>query len=263
MVLAVPDSARISLIVTACLLFALGANSASRAPQPSRDSRYPADWWTPIDDPKKPEWEILPQEAGPGEVILSKRNELGLLSNFAPTPFVFHGKKYASLEGFWQMMKYPEDPRAKFPGLEWKYTRDQVTQMVSFEANKAGALASENMTKIRITWVSFEGKRFEYKPAVPGEHYKLIVEATWERVKQNPEVKKVLLSTGDLILKPDHHQEKNAPAAWRYFEILMQIRSGLQNRQGPRLRDNALEVSTGSGSDRVHASQSYLLDCQC
>ena len=103
--------------------------------------------------------------------------------------------------------------------------------MVSFEANKAGALASENMTKMRITWVSFEGKRFEYKPAVPGEHYKLIVAATWEKVKQNPEAKKVLLSTGDLILKPDHLQEPNAPAAWHYYEILMEIRTQLQNRE--------------------------------
>ena len=232
--LAVPDSARTSLIVAACLLLVLGASSVSRAQQAVRDTRYPAHWWTPIIDPKKPEWEILPQEAGPGEVILSKRNELGLLSNFAPTPFVFHGKKYASLEGFWQMMKYPEgpnDPRTMFPGLEWKYTRAQVAQMVSFEANHAGALASENMTKMGITWLSFEGKRFEYKPAIPGEHYKLIVAATWEKVKQNPEVKKILLSTGDLILKPDHHQEPNAPAAWHYYEILMQIRTELQNRE--------------------------------
>jgi predicted NAD-dependent protein-ADP-ribosyltransferase YbiA (DUF1768 family) len=204
-----------------------------KTPLVSRDPRYPAHWWTPVIDPKKPEWEILPQEAGPGEVILSKRNELGLLSNFAPTPFVFHGKRYASLEGFWQMMKYPEgadDPRAKFPGLEWKYTRRQVAQMVAFDANHAGALASDNMSKMKITWVSFEGKRFEYKPAVPGEHYKLIVAATWEKVKQNPAVKKVLLSTGDLVLKPDHHQEANAPAAWHYYEILMQIRKELQSQ---------------------------------
>jgi hypothetical protein len=196
-----------------------------------RDARYPAHWWTPVIDPKKPDWEILPQEAGPGEVILSKRNELGLLSNFAPTPFVFHGKRYASLEGFWQMMKYPEgpdDPRAKFPGLEWKYTREQVAQMVSFEANHAGALASANMEKMKITWVSFEGRRFEYKPTTPGEHYKLIVAATWEKVNQNPEVKKVLLSTGDLILKPDHHQESNAPKAWAYYEILTEIRATLR-----------------------------------
>jgi hypothetical protein len=199
-----------------------------------RDARFPAHWWTPVVDPKKPAWEILPQEAGSGEVILSKRNELGLLSNFAPTPFVFRGKRYASLEGFWQMMKYPEGPndaRAKFPNLEWKYTRQQVAQMASFEANKAGVLASENMTKMGITWVSFEGKHFEYKPAVPGEHYRLIVAATWEKVKQNPEVKKVLLATGDLILKPDHHQEPDAPAAWRYFEILTKIRTTLQKKR--------------------------------
>jgi len=209
-------------------------SSPSSAQQISRDPRYPAHWWTPVIDPKKPEWEILPQEAGPGEVILSKRNELGLLSNFAPTPFVFHGKRYGSLEGFWQMMKYPEglyDKRAKFPGLEWKYTRAEVAQMVAFEANKAGALASENMTKMGIAWVSFEGKHFAYKPAIPGEHYKLIVAATWAKVNQNPEVKKVLLRTGNLILKPDHHQEPNAPAAWRYYEILTRIRTELQKRK--------------------------------
>jgi hypothetical protein len=27
------------------------------------------------------------------------------------------------------------------------------------------------------------------------------------------------------VLKPDHHQEPNAPAAWRYFEILTKIRA--------------------------------------
>ena len=40
-----------------------------------------------------------PQAAGPGEVILSKRNDLGILSNFAPTPFVYHGIRYASWKG--------------------------------------------------------------------------------------------------------------------------------------------------------------------
>src|SRR5258705_8638240 len=206
------------------------ATLVSGQQQISRDARYPAHWWTPVIDPQKPSWEILPQEAGPGEVILSKRHELGLLSNFAPTPFVFRGKRYASLEGFWQMMKYPEgpdDPRAKAAGIEWRYTRDQVANMVSFEAKRAGDLGEANMKKMGITWVSFEGKHFEYKPAKPGEHYKLIVAAMWEKVKQNPEVNKVLLATGDLILKPDHHQEPDAPAAWRYFEIWMQIRSEL------------------------------------
>jgi len=197
----------------------------------SRDASYPSHWWTPVPTNGAPGWEILPQAAGPGEVILSKRNELGLLSNFAATPFTFRGQRYASLEGFWQMMKYPEgsdDPRAAFPGLRWNYTRDQVAQLTGFEANHAGKLAEQNMKKMGITWVSFEGRRMEYKPLVPGEHYRLIVEATRAKVHQNPEVKKVLLATGNLVLKPDHHQEPGAGAAWRYYEILMQIRTELQ-----------------------------------
>jgi len=201
------------------------------AVQAQRDSRYPAHWWTPVSAVGKPDWEILPQEAGPGEVILSKRNELGLLSNFAATPFTYRGKRYASLEGFWQMMLYPEgtkDPRTRFPGIEWKYTRDQVAQMTAFEAKSAGTLAEENMKRMGITWASFEGKRFPYRSAKPAKHYRLIVEATWAKVQQNPEVKKVLLSTGDLILKPDHHGEPNAPPEWRYYEIWMQIRKQLR-----------------------------------
>ena len=86
------------------------------------------------------------------------------------------------------------------------------------------------MKKMGIGWVTFEGKRFEYRPAVPGEHYRLIVAATREKVRQNPEVRKVLLATGNLVLKPDHHQEPNAPAAWRYYEILMQIRAELRRQ---------------------------------
>ena len=193
--------------------------------------RYPARWWAPVPTNGAPAWEIFPQDAGPGEVILSKRNELGLLSNFAATPFTFHGKRYASMEGFWQMMKFPEgpdDPRATFPGLQWQCTREQVSQMVGFEAKKAGTLADQNMRKMGITWVTFEGKQIEYKPRVPGEHYRLIVEATREKVRQNSEVKRVLLSTGDLVLKPDHHQDPDAAAAWRYYDILMQIRKELK-----------------------------------
>src|SRR5262245_20564189 len=66
-----------------------------------RDGRYPARWWTPVSKEGAPGWEILPQEAAASEVILSKRQpDLGLLSNFAATPFEFNGKKYASVEGF-------------------------------------------------------------------------------------------------------------------------------------------------------------------
>jgi len=221
----------IRLFITTLLALTLfAACHALHQPEPS-STRYPAHWWTTVTKEGAPDWEILPQEAESGEVILSKRHELGLLSNFAPTPFTFRNKHYASLEGFWQMMLYPEskgDSRAKFPGLAWKYTREQVAEMTSFEAKSAGTLAEDNMKKMGITWVTFEGRQIEYRSAQPGEHYQLIVEATREKVRQNPEVRKVLLATGDLILKPDHHPEPNAPAEWRYYEILTQIRADLQ-----------------------------------
>jgi predicted NAD-dependent protein-ADP-ribosyltransferase YbiA (DUF1768 family) len=218
------------------LLVSLTTGAWADSPTINRDPKYPARWWTPVPTNGAPSWEILPQEAGPGEVILSKRNDLGLLSNFAATPFTFHGKKYASLEGFWQMMKYPEgtnDVRATFPGLEWKFTRERVSQLTAFDAKHAGSVADANMKKMGITWITFEGRRMEPWSATSAEHYNLIVEATREKVRQNPEVQKVLLATGDLVLKPDHHQEPDAPAAWRYYEILTIIRIELQKQQAP------------------------------
>lgn len=194
-------------------------------------SRYPAHWWTPVTDEHKPDWEILPQAAQAGEVILSKRNELGILSNFAATPFTLRGQRYASVEGFWQMMLYPEgaaDPRAQAPGVIWRYTRAAVAQMTSFQAKDAGTLGEENSKKMGIDWVTFEGKRMPYRSMQKGEHYRLIREAMLAKLNQNANVRTMLLSTGDLILRPDHIQEVDAPPEWRYFQMWMEIRSELQ-----------------------------------
>ena len=199
---------------------------------------YPPDWFAPVSDPNKPDWEILPQEARDGEVILSKRNELGILSNFAATPFELYSKRYASVEGFWQMMLYPEgtsDERTRDKRVTWKFTRATVAQMTAFEAKSAGTLAEENMKTLRIDWCTFDGKKFPYRSTPisgglrgPGEHYKLILAAMRAKADQNPEVKRILLATGDLILKPDHHGEREPPPEWKYYEIWMQIRSEIQ-----------------------------------
>jgi predicted NAD-dependent protein-ADP-ribosyltransferase YbiA (DUF1768 family) len=211
---------------TITLLALLVASTTQASPTPG----YPAHWWTPVQKDGAPSWEILPQEAGPGEVILSKRHELGVLSNFSATPFEFHGKRYASLEGFWQMMLYPEnaeDTRAKAPGVKWKYTREQVAQMTALDAKAAGDLASDNMKKMGINWVTFENHRMDYYVSTRGEHYRLIVEATRAKVTQNAKVRYELMSTNDLKLRPDHHQPTDAPPSWKYYEILMEIRQDL------------------------------------
>ena len=188
---------------------------------------YPAHWWTPVPEENKPDWEILPQAAKPGEVILSKRNELGILSNFAATPFVYRGQRYASVEGFWQMMLYPEGPsdrRATTPGISWPHTREEVGRMTAWDAKNAGDLALENMKKMSIDWVTFEGQRMTYCSKTKGEHYRLIVEAMRAKLDQNPQVREILLSTGNLVLRPDHYQEDDPPAEWLYFRIWMQFR---------------------------------------
>lgn len=195
------------------------------------ENSYPSQWWEPIARSEAASWEILPQDAKSGEVVLSKRTELGILSNFAPTPFVFQGKRYASVEGFWQMMKYPDnslDSRSRFVGTVWKYSRNQVSQMASFEAKKAGDLASENMKLMRINWVTFEGRIIQYKDSRQGEHYELIKAAMKAKLEQNPRVKEVLLSTGDLVLRPDHVQAEGVSPAWKYFDIWMEIRKEIQ-----------------------------------
>ena len=133
-------------------IFCLTAALSSNVLFADSKAKYPSEWFQEIPRETAKWWEILPQDAKPGEVILSKRNKLGLLSNFASTPVVIDGTRYKSLEGFWQMMKYPEgkdDPRLS-ESVNWPHTREEVAQMTSFEAKKAGDIGSKNMKALKI-----------------------------------------------------------------------------------------------------------------
>lgn len=201
--------------------------------QASAEPAYPAHWWTPVDVKSAPEWEILPQAAQPGEVVLSKRHELGLLSNFAATPFEYRGKRYASVEGFWQSLLYPEspsDPRATAKGVHWPHTRAEVEQMVAFEAKRAGGPAKKNMKQMGIDWVTFEGQKMTYWTKEAGAHYRLIRDVLRAKAEQNANVRAALLATGNLKLLPDHQTDPDAAPAWRYNEIWMELREEFRRR---------------------------------
>ena len=102
---------------------------------------------------------------------------------------MLRGKRYASVEGFWQMMFYPEGPedaRATHPGLKWPHTRQQVGLMTAFAAKSAGDAGSRNMRAMGIDWVTFEGKRMTYWSKARGEHYQIILEAMRAKLAQNP-----------------------------------------------------------------------------
>lgn len=188
---------------------------------------YPEEWFKPVSREGAPAWEILPQDAGPGEVILSKRNELGILSNFAPTAFIFRGVNYASVEGFWQMMKFPEGPEDLRSTLTYPFNRNQVSAMTAFDAKNAGSIGTKFMKQLGIDWVSFEGQQMIYCSIEPALHYDLIKAGMREKLNQNAEVKRILLLTGNLILRPDHHNEGCQAPEWKYYQLWMELRSEL------------------------------------
>lgn len=179
---------------------------------------YPADWWRPVPESERASWgEILPQEAAPGEVILSKRTELGVFSNLWATAFELDGVRYASIEGLWQMMKYPEGPEAVDPraaAQDWPYRREQVPGLAMFEAKSAGTRANAILHRLAITWISYQGRRLQFRDGAAGsdEHYRIIRRATEAKLAQNPEIQILLKKTCGLKLRMDHDD----PSAGRF-----------------------------------------------
>ncbi len=191
-------------------------------------ANYPDHWWNKVDDLAS--WEISPDSAIKGlEVVLSKRNELGILSNFAHTPFVLDGKKFESIEGLWQSMKYP-DPFLKDDIRQneaWEYSRKQVELMIGFEAKKAGDIGTKIMRKYDLNWVSYLGEKMVYRTDKKLRHYDIILAAMKAKLDQNLSVKKVLIQTCGLKLLADHHVKLTDPPAWRYYQIWQELRASL------------------------------------
>jgi len=84
---------------------------------------------------KKPDWEILPQgRPGPPVKVNSlqagQRTWLASRKLCAKRRLPFHGNRYASLEGFWQMMKnFPEGPE-RFPRAKSFPVLNEITGRV-------------------------------------------------------------------------------------------------------------------------------------
>ncbi|MFZ3229372.1 MAG: NADAR family protein [Pseudobdellovibrio sp.] len=220
----------IRIIFTTLFSFFIGSCAVA---QTTVSDSYPDDWWKPVPESQIASWEIPPQAANrtKGEVVLSKRNELGQFSNLSATAFVFEGLSYASVEGLWQSMKYPEsteDERAKDKSLTWVYSREQVMQLSGFEAKQAGDLANENMKKMGIKWITYKGKKFEYNGIGQNHHYEIIYAACVQKIEQNEKIKKLLISTASLKLMADHKQRLDTLPSYKYQEIYSKIRNELK-----------------------------------
>jgi len=189
---------------------------------------FPPHWWEKVPESQRSgSWEILPHEAKEGELILSKRNELGVFSNLGKAKFFLDEEEYYSIEGLWQMMKYPANKSDLRWTDEFIYTRAEVKKLSGFEAKKAGDMANKILKRKNINWISYKREIFNYKDHCTGSdfHYNIIYDAIKAKITQNPNIKKLLLKTKDLKLMPDHKIKKNSPKSYFYHDILMKIRS--------------------------------------
>ncbi len=195
---------------------------------------FPDIWWQAVPQAQLPGWEIPPQSADrtKGEVILSKRNELGRFSNLGNAGFTLDGDTYGSVEGLWQGMKYPEtnnDERIK-DGVVWPFTRAQVMAMAGFDAKHAGDLANAIMKQLGIKWITYHGEKIIYNGPDAEKHYELILRACRAKLDQNPDLKSLLLSTKNLVFFADHKQAPDSLPSYKYHEIYMKLRAELQSQ---------------------------------
>ena len=99
------------------------------------------------------------------------------ISNMALTPFVLRGRPYASVEGFWQGLKFADDADRKRIAALWG-------KAAKAAAHGRGALDS----------FVFDGAG--YATGGP-EHRALMLEACQAKFSQNLEAREALLATGE------------------------------------------------------------------
>ncbi len=138
---------------------------------------------------------------------------LRLISNFAPTPFVLDGLSYASVEGFWQGLKFPEEG-----------DRRRIAALHGSEAKDAGfyALAAEK--------IIYKGRSIRVGTF---EHWQLMEHACRAKFEQNDAARTALSDTGN---RPLVHQvgrdSQNIPGVIM-ADIWMRLRDQL--REAPSI----------------------------
>lgn len=135
-----------------------------------------------------------------------------LLSNFADAPFELNGRKYASVESFWQGLYFSEG------SLE----REQIAQMNGREAKRAVKNKPKNNKII------YQGQQIGIGSI---EHHELMRQAVKAKLEQNPDILNKLLGTGEirithLVIKKDETLEPDSKSIPReiFSQILMELR---------------------------------------
>jgi predicted NAD-dependent protein-ADP-ribosyltransferase YbiA (DUF1768 family) len=147
----------------------------------------------------------------PINVVSNSRNPVvRIVSNLADTPFELDGRRYQSVESFWQGLKFPEEtdrlrlaecdgPRARAEGSRQGYGRTLV----------------------------YEGAEIAVGTF---EHWQLMERACLAKFEQSADARDALLSTGDRPLVHIVRRDSKSIPGVIMAQIWMRLRHRLRNR---------------------------------
>lgn len=186
---------------------------------------------TPDETAALGEWKVgrdgyvlgLLQSAGPGATLrfLGPREEIcrepinvtsrhpdpqvQLIGNLAATPFTLNGENYASVEGFWQSLKF-----------DTASDRRRVAALSGSEAKRAGFAAEYGAT------VTYQG---EAVPVGTWAHWQLMGKACGAKFEQDFEARSALLATGSRPLVHKVRKDSRTIPGAVMADIWMRIRA--------------------------------------
>jgi predicted NAD-dependent protein-ADP-ribosyltransferase YbiA (DUF1768 family) len=130
------------------------------------------------------------------------------ISNLAPTPFELDGAAYASVEGFWQGLKFRQ-PEA----------RARIAALAGQEAMRAGRAAPPSEAVI------YQGLSIA---AGRPEHWALMRRACEAKFEQNEAARSALLATGERLLTHKARKDSRSIPGAIMADIWMSIRAKLR-----------------------------------
>jgi predicted NAD-dependent protein-ADP-ribosyltransferase YbiA (DUF1768 family) len=154
-------------------------------------------------------------DLGPNEVVcrepinITSRSPapLDVISNFAPTPFDLDGERYASVESFWQGLKFAT-----------RRERREIAELPGPAARKAGEKVGYGAT------IEYAGVEI-----VVGTwaHWQLMQRATEAKFAQNEAAREVLLATAPRPLTHRTRRDSKAIPGVIMADIWMRLRAKL------------------------------------
>lgn len=130
-----------------------------------------------------------------------------LISNFAHTPFELHGRQYASVEGFWQGLRWPDEAR-----------RREIAMLHGGRARHAKDGAPDEAL------IEYHGRSIRFGTA---DHFDLMELACRAKFEQHENARLALINTGERPLTHKmRHDSRSIPGAIM-ADIWMKIRRDL------------------------------------